>query len=255
VPRLLYRSQSCVVCYDRARVEVLQQKRVFHINSSRDGKTISALCESSHPEDKDKLQIDLQGAEPAIQCTCPAKEKAALCKHSLGLLLWRAGNLTEERLKRQTRAITQPQEHPAAASTVADEAAHQDAILKRATDQAAIAHQAADPPTEQATVAYQAADAPMPPPLASTVATTRKRRLPASFTKRPAEPVAKKGKAALKASPPKEAAVDAGGPAKGRGQVGLPLPQLLDCLCYKSGIQWSRSTPCGALPKTKVFML
>jgi len=250
VPRLLYRSQSCVVCYDRARVEVLQQKRLFHINSSRDGKTISALCESSHPEDKYKLQIDLQGAEPAIQCTCPAKEKAALCKHSLGLLLWRAGNLTEERLKRQTRAITQPQEHLAAASTVADEAAHQDAILKRATDQAAIAHQPADPPTEQATVAYQAADAPMPPPLASTVATARKRRLPASFTKRPAEPVARKGKAALEASPPKEAAVDAGGPAKGRGQVGLPLPHFLTAFVTSQAYSGQGLRHVGAMPKT-----
>ena len=192
---------------DRSRKEILQQKRLYNISTSKDGKTISATCEGSHPEDKYKLQIKLEGTEPVIECTCPAKEKEALCKHTLGLLLWRAGNLTEERLKRQTKAVGHLPQHPADASTAIPAAGHHGAGQATAS--------------EQATVAYQAAEAPTPPPVACPAATAGKRRLPASFAKRRDEPAAKKGSASQKETPVKPMAVDAASPAKARskGQV------------------------------------
>ena len=191
-------------CHDRARREILQQKRLYHISTSTDGKTVSAICEGSHPEDKYKLRITLEGIEPAIECTCPAKEKEALCNHSLGLLLWRAGNLTEERLRKQAECASHPQQHPA------------DAIPSAA---AAGQHEASQAPvSEQATIAYQT-EAPTSPAVASTAAKAGKRRLPASFAKRPVEPAAKKGRANKQETSPKHGPTVASSPAKARSRL------------------------------------
>ena len=196
------------VCHDRARTEILQQKRLYNITTSQDLKTISATCEGSHPEDRYKLQITLEGAEPAIECTCPAKEKEALCKHSLGLLLWRAGNLTEERLKRQIEGVGDPQQHLTDVDKISPAPGQHGAGQAQAS--------------EQATVAYQAAEMPTPPPVARTAAPGGKRRLPASFVKRLDQPAAKKGAAAgKKDTPVKPVTTVAAGPAQsgGKGQV------------------------------------
>ena len=197
---------------DRARTEILQQRRLYNISTSRDGKTISATCEGSHPEDRYNVIIELGEDEPVISCTCPAKEREALCKHCLGLLLWRAGNLTEERLRQrsegnglspgQAASPLQPgsTEAPPSASGLAE---------RKDADGATIAYEAAD--------GRPAAAASTPPPVVSTVSRAGKRRLPASFTARPQEPTPKRGKAKKDAAP-KEASASPGAD-KVKGQV------------------------------------
>lgn len=172
---------------------------------------MSAVCEGSSPEDKYKLQIDLQHDEPSVSCTCPAKEREALCKHSLGLLLWRAGHLAEERLRKLTQASEPPKQHESAVSTPTGQQAQQGAGEGRVA--------------EEATIAYQAADAPSVPPVARPAASVGKRRLPSSFAARPEQPAAKKGRAKKEAAP-KEGAVLSSSPVqtKSKGQVRKPLP-------------------------------
>ena len=179
----------------RARTEILQQRRLYNISTSRDGRTISATCEGSHSEDRYTVRIELGDIEPVASCTCPAKEREALCKHCLGLLLWRAGNLTEERLRQRSQvnglspsqavSPSQPMNRQAQTS-VSGMADREDA------DGATIAYEAADEAS--------AAAATTPPPVISTVARAGKRRLPASFTARPQEPTPKKGKAKKEAA-------------------------------------------------------
>ena len=196
----------------RARTEILQQQRLYNISTSRDGKTISATCEGSHPQDRYNVIIELGEAEPVISCTCPAKEREALCKHCLGLLLWRAGNLTEERLRQRSegnglssgQAASPLQPGSTEAQTSAAGLAE-----KKDADGATIAYEAADEPL--------AAAASTPPPVVSTVARAGKRRLPASFTARPQEPTPKRGKAKTEAAP-KETSASPGGD-KVKGQV------------------------------------
>ena len=172
------------------------------------------MCKGSHPEDKYKVTIELGGVEPVVSCTCPAKEREALCKHCLGLLLWRAGNLTEERLKQrsqgdevssgQTASPMQPASTQAqtSASGMAD---------RTDTDGATIAYEAAD--------GAPAAAAATPPPVVSIVARAGKRRLPASFAARPQEPTPMKDKAKKEAAQ-KEASASPGA-NKIKGQVDL----------------------------------
>ena len=195
---------------------MLQQKRLYSITTSKDGKSVSATCEGSHPEDKYKVQIELGGEEPTVTCTCPAREKEALCKHSIGLLLWRAGNLADERLKQQTQASEASRQNaPDAGLSIAPpNVGHQGVEEQMATDAGTIAYQATDTASPLADAASPPVAIASPPFVASTVARAGKRRLPASFLPCPDASPAKASKAGKEA-----ASKEASGKAKGKGQA------------------------------------
>ena len=199
---------------------MLHHKRLFSINTSKDGNSVSATCEGSHPEDKYKVQIELGGEEPTVTCTCPAREKEALCKHSIGLLLWRAGNLADERFKQQIQASEALRQgaQDAGLSIAPPMVGHQGVEEQGATGADPFAYQAADTASPLADAASPPVAPASPPPVASTVARAGKRRLPASFLPCPDASPAKASKAGKEA-----ASKEASEKAKGKGQASVRL--------------------------------
>ena len=77
----------------RGEAEVLKQNRLRDFNVSSDGAVVMAVASGSQSY---TVQLDLHTQPPSCNCNCPSGRghPDRVCKHSLGLLLWRCEQLS-----------------------------------------------------------------------------------------------------------------------------------------------------------------
>ena len=72
---------------------MLKQDRLKDIDVSSDGAVVSAVASGSQSY---TVELDLRTQPPSCNCNCPSGRghPDRVCKHSLGLLLWRCEQLS-----------------------------------------------------------------------------------------------------------------------------------------------------------------
>ncbi len=77
----------------RGEAEVLKQNRLRDFSVSSDGAVVMAVASGSQSY---TVQLDLHNQLPTCNCNCPSGRghPDRVCKHSLGLLLWRCEQLS-----------------------------------------------------------------------------------------------------------------------------------------------------------------
>ena len=77
----------------RGEFEVLKQNRLRDFDVSNDGAVVVAVASGSQSY---VVQLDLHKQPPSCNCNCASGrgQPDRVCKHSLGLLLWRCEQLS-----------------------------------------------------------------------------------------------------------------------------------------------------------------
>ena len=77
----------------RGEAEVLRQDRLRDFNVSSDGSVVMAVASGSQSY---TVQLDVGKQPPTCNCNCPSGRghPDRVCKHSLGLVLWRSEQLS-----------------------------------------------------------------------------------------------------------------------------------------------------------------